>query len=288
MAAGGLLAAAQAGGVTVRASCRGCPCRPPWCDQIPTPAENQLYPYSEHTCAHRHSHDSGKLLVIERVKSPKTRSGYEYHPLGRSKKVRTAVGRPICAAGARTLVAKERKAGSTARRARQSQKENPPGRCARPEAFLAFRGASGWTTWRAPKGVGSSWQLEPSGHGCAVDGRHLRTGGSHLVHCLNEAPQPNGTWIGWRLKLAHLDFSAQDAKFKHGGKTEVPRLQPAGVITLPTTRAECPLYESRKAAGESGFFGLSCAGRSAPAHAAPAWLDRAGFEATHSSNGSVV
>jgi hypothetical protein len=34
------------------------------CDQIPTPAENQLYPYSEHTCAHRHSHGSGKLLVI--------------------------------------------------------------------------------------------------------------------------------------------------------------------------------------------------------------------------------
>jgi hypothetical protein len=127
----------------------GCPCRPSWCDQIPALAENHLYPYLEHTCAHRHSHDSGKLLVIERVKSPKTRSGHEYHPLGRSKKVRTAVGRPICAAGARTLVAKERKAGSTARRARQSQKENPPGRCARPEAFLAFREAPGWTTWRA-------------------------------------------------------------------------------------------------------------------------------------------
>jgi hypothetical protein len=33
-----------------------------WCDQIPTPAENQLYPYWEHSCAHRHSHDFGKLL----------------------------------------------------------------------------------------------------------------------------------------------------------------------------------------------------------------------------------
>ena len=32
-----------------------------WCDQIPTPTENQLYPYSEHSCAHRHSHDFGKL-----------------------------------------------------------------------------------------------------------------------------------------------------------------------------------------------------------------------------------
>src|SRR4029453_5277844 len=64
----------------------GCPCRPSWCDQIPTPAENHLYPYLEHTCSHRHSHDSGKLLVIERVKS-QNRSGHEYHPLGRSKKV---------------------------------------------------------------------------------------------------------------------------------------------------------------------------------------------------------
>jgi hypothetical protein len=33
-----------------------------WCDQIPTPTENQLYPYSEHTCAHRHSHGSRKLF----------------------------------------------------------------------------------------------------------------------------------------------------------------------------------------------------------------------------------
>jgi hypothetical protein len=128
--------------------------------------------------------------VIERVKSPKTRSGHEYHPLGRSKKVRTAVGRPICAAGARTLVAKGRKAGSTAWRARQSQKENPPGRCARPEAFLAFREASGWTTWRAPKGVGPGWQLEPSGHGFAIGGGRLRRRGGHLVRCVNEAPQP--------------------------------------------------------------------------------------------------
>jgi hypothetical protein len=38
------------------------PARPRWCDQIPTPAKNQLYPYSEHSCAHRHSHDFGKLF----------------------------------------------------------------------------------------------------------------------------------------------------------------------------------------------------------------------------------
>src|SRR5262249_13236680 len=30
-----------------------------------------LYPFSEHTCVHRHSHGSRKLLVIEGVESPK-------------------------------------------------------------------------------------------------------------------------------------------------------------------------------------------------------------------------
>jgi hypothetical protein len=33
------------------------------CDEIPTPAENPLYPYSGHSCAHRRPHDSGKLFV---------------------------------------------------------------------------------------------------------------------------------------------------------------------------------------------------------------------------------
>jgi hypothetical protein len=37
----------------------------------------------------------GSCLVIEGVKSPKTRSFYEHHPPGRSKTVRTAVGRSI-------------------------------------------------------------------------------------------------------------------------------------------------------------------------------------------------
>jgi hypothetical protein len=41
----------------------------------------------------------GSCLAIEGVKSPKTRSPYEYHPPGNSTKVRTAVGRQICAAG---------------------------------------------------------------------------------------------------------------------------------------------------------------------------------------------
>jgi hypothetical protein len=35
---------------------------PQWCDQIPTPAENLLQPCSGHSCAHRHSHGSGKLF----------------------------------------------------------------------------------------------------------------------------------------------------------------------------------------------------------------------------------
>jgi hypothetical protein len=70
------------------------PGQPRWCDQIPTPAENQLYPYSEHSYAHRHSHDFGKLFGDEGVK-PKTRSCCEYHSAGISKTVRTAVGRSI-------------------------------------------------------------------------------------------------------------------------------------------------------------------------------------------------
>jgi hypothetical protein len=41
---------------------RRSPARLRWCDQIPTPAENQLHPYSEHSCAHRHSHGFGKLF----------------------------------------------------------------------------------------------------------------------------------------------------------------------------------------------------------------------------------
>ena len=50
----------------------------------------------------------GSCLGIEGVKSPNTRSRYEYRPSGLAKKVRTAVGRQICAAGARTAVPKER------------------------------------------------------------------------------------------------------------------------------------------------------------------------------------
>ena len=40
----------------------------------------------------------GSCLAIEGVKSPKTRSCYEHHPHGRSKTVRTAVGRSILSA----------------------------------------------------------------------------------------------------------------------------------------------------------------------------------------------
>jgi hypothetical protein len=34
-----------------------------WCDQNPTPAENPLYSYSGHSCAHRRPHGSGKLFI---------------------------------------------------------------------------------------------------------------------------------------------------------------------------------------------------------------------------------
>src|SRR5215216_4352316 len=38
-------------------------CAAAWCDQIPTPAENQIYPYSRHSCAPRRPCDFGKLFV---------------------------------------------------------------------------------------------------------------------------------------------------------------------------------------------------------------------------------
>src|SRR5229473_2455449 len=56
--------------------------------------------YSEHTCAHSRPHDPRKLLVIEGLELLKTRSCYEYHPPGVSKKVRTAMGRQIFTADA--------------------------------------------------------------------------------------------------------------------------------------------------------------------------------------------
>src|SRR5207245_2028953 len=65
--------AARASESTARPTFAVEPCRPPWCDQIPTPAENQLYPYSEHTRAHPRSQRSGKLLVIEGVRSTENR-----------------------------------------------------------------------------------------------------------------------------------------------------------------------------------------------------------------------
>jgi hypothetical protein len=43
---------------------------PARCDQIPTPAENQIYPYSGHSCAHRYPHDSGKLLKDVNHRTP--------------------------------------------------------------------------------------------------------------------------------------------------------------------------------------------------------------------------
>src|SRR5262245_14462977 len=58
------------GVVPMRKRCPTLAGQPPWCDRISTLAKNQLYPFSDHTCAHRHSRDSGKLLVIGGFESP--------------------------------------------------------------------------------------------------------------------------------------------------------------------------------------------------------------------------
>ena len=65
----------------------------------------------------------GNCLALEGVKSPKTRSLYEYHPPGRSKTVRTAVGRSIFPADGigRTSKPAAGEGGPAGRRARQEQ-----------------------------------------------------------------------------------------------------------------------------------------------------------------------
>src|ERR1700739_2015835 len=70
----------------------------------------------------------GSCLAIEGVKSPKTRRCYEYHPPGRSKTVRTAVGRSIFRADGigRTSNPAAGEGEPEDRRARQEQKKNPP------------------------------------------------------------------------------------------------------------------------------------------------------------------
>jgi hypothetical protein len=68
--------------------------------------------------------------------------------------------------------------------------------------------------------------------------------------------------------LAHLGFSAQEAKSNPRGKPRFRAYNRPASSRCRQRGLNAPLYESRKAAGESGFFG----GRSAPAHAAPALL----------------
>ena len=98
---------------------------PQWCDQIPTPLENQLYPYSEHSCAPSHSHHFGKLSC-DRALNHRLRSGREHHPLGSSKKERTAVGRSIWAADKTGCTSRQAKPAH--RRIRQRQKKSRPDR----------------------------------------------------------------------------------------------------------------------------------------------------------------
>ena len=70
----------------------------------------------------------GSCLAIEGVKSPKTRSCYEYRPPGRSKAVRTAVGRSIFPAD--EIGRAQRQRPETTRpqlAARRKAKEKPAG-----------------------------------------------------------------------------------------------------------------------------------------------------------------
>ena len=87
----------------------------------------------------------------------------------------------------------------------------------------------------------------------------LRSRGGHLVHCLNEAPQPNGTWIGCWLKLAHVIFRAETGDFNTRAPPQVPC---AGGANAPCTNLGSPLTSW-------GFAGFMC--RSIPVAArAPA------------------
>src|SRR5258705_12693256 len=70
------------------------PARPRWCDQIfNTGGKSALSLFGTQLCPSPFA----RLweAVWRFVKSPKTRSCYEHHPPGRSKTVRTAVGRSI-------------------------------------------------------------------------------------------------------------------------------------------------------------------------------------------------
>ncbi len=80
----------------------------------------------------------GSCLAIEGVKSPKTRSCYEYHPPGRSKAVRTAVGRSVFPADGtgRTSKPAAGEGEPADRRARQEQKKSPPGSSGGLETFI--------------------------------------------------------------------------------------------------------------------------------------------------------
>ena len=108
----------------------------------------------------------GNYLVIEGFKTPKTRSCYEYHPVGCSKKVRTAVGRQIWAAGAGSPVQKERRwvKGSACS---QSQKEKPPPRLSPVTAFLRSTSDLGAAVKWTFLTLSAFWRGSPASAGCA-------------------------------------------------------------------------------------------------------------------------
>src|ERR1700691_6256683 len=57
-----------------------------------------------------------------------------------------------------------------------------------------------------PEGRRHGWQLKPIGQGLAIGDGRLCNRGGHLVHCLKEARQPDGTRLECWLKSAHWTF----------------------------------------------------------------------------------
>src|ERR1700676_2913736 len=110
-----------------------------------------------------------------------------------------------------------------------------------------------------PGGRRHGWQLKPMGQGLPIGGGRLRSRGRRLVHCLNEAVQPNGTRLGWWLELAHLIFRSKTlVKAPCSTWVTAPSAETGRSHHVTENGGQrCPRHDSRKAAGESGLSGLS-------------------------------
>jgi hypothetical protein len=78
------------------------------------------------------------------------------------------------------------------------------------------------------------WQLKPIGQGLAIGGGRRRGRGCHLVHCLNEARQPDGTRLDGWLGSTHWVFRSTTVNCPHV-QTGSPHRgrKPATAVTLP-------------------------------------------------------